>query len=82
MFAVLHDEVAFFAPELRIIITLGSGFSQQDKEITKIVHVNVIPVGLASTDDGGFLLLKSDFGKLVNLASTARDWTSTVPDLS
>lgn len=77
MLAVLHDEVAPFAPELRIIIALGSGFSQQDKEITKIVYMNIIPVGLASTNDGGFLLLKSDLDKLVNLTSAPRDWTST-----
>ena len=55
MFAVLCEIVALCAPEFGVIVVGCCGFGEEDKGAGEVVDVDVVPAGLATTDDGALL---------------------------
>lgn len=74
--SVLGEEIALLAPQLGVVVAGGSCLGEKDEEVAQVVDVDVVPVGLAGTDDGGLLVLEGDPGQLVNLATASGNGAS------
>lgn len=76
--AALCQDVTFSAPKLGVSVACHRGFDQEYVGVREIRNVDVVPAGLARTDDGNILLGQDELGQFVYLAATAGDGATSV----
>jgi hypothetical protein len=77
MLAVLDEVIAISIPELGRGVFVDGSFGQEDEELSKVGHMDIIPARITLADYGNVLRGEDEVGEFVGLAASGMGGTSS-----